>query len=70
MKIAEANAVSLGLYIVHWKDGGTSLAAVGMGPDGRRWLAPTHWQVPSSTAKAWHYVERLERIKTKQGVPT
>jgi hypothetical protein len=32
-----------GLYELTWKDGGTSLAAVGSDAYGRRWYAPTNW---------------------------
>jgi len=41
-----------GLYEIHWKSshdgvsGGVSLAAIGSGPDGTRWLAPCNWVHP------------------------
>jgi hypothetical protein len=33
----------LGLYIIHWIDGGKSLAAIGNDQNGNRWFAPTNW---------------------------
>lgn len=48
----------LGLYRIFWKTGGSSLAAVGMGNDGTRWLAPTNWVAPSADpSKTWDLVE-------------
>lgn len=39
----EARQLQLGLYRLHWDEGGTSLAAVGMCYDGSRWFAPVNW---------------------------
>lgn len=35
-----------GLYLIEWEDSSNSYAAVGMGEDGTRWLAPTNWIAP------------------------
>jgi len=32
-----------GIYELHWIDGGTSVAAVGILYDGKRWYAPCNW---------------------------
>ena len=32
-----------GLYRIYWKDGDSSLAAVGCLANGTRWYAPTNW---------------------------
>ena len=46
MTLAEVNQLPLGLYRVHWKSGGSSLAAVGNTERGKRWLAPCNWLGP------------------------
>mgnify|MGYP003658827111 CR=1 FL=1 len=47
-----------GIYRVDWKDGGNSLAAVGVTSDGHRWLAPANWVAPNTTGRdVWHLVE-------------
>lgn len=53
-----------GLYRVHWKSGGTSLASIGMGSNGDRWIAPTNWLRPATVAEAgeWGDIERIEPI--------
>jgi hypothetical protein len=55
----------LGLYRVHWKSGGSSLAAIGMMENGDRWIAPTNWIRPGTMASAgeWGEIERLEPIE-------
>jgi hypothetical protein len=52
----------LGLYRVHWKSGGYSLAAIGMAKDGTRWIAPTNWVQPSLNINSseWAEIDRLE----------
>lgn len=63
MNRAQVDALLPGLYLVHWKEGGTSLAAVGIRNDGRRWLAPTNWVAPSSPDKnPWPMVDRVAKI--------
>jgi hypothetical protein len=50
-----------GLYRVFWKEGGSSLAAVGSGPDGRRWLAATNW-INIASRFDWSLVHHVEPI--------
>ncbi len=54
----------LGLHRVFWKSGGSSLAAIGMLSDGRRWIAPTNWLSPGTepTAGAWAEIDRTELL--------
>jgi hypothetical protein len=54
----------LGLYRVHWKSGGSSLAAIGMMENGDRWIAPTNWIKPWAmpTAGGWADIDHLEPI--------
>ncbi len=58
----------LGLYIVSWKSGGSSLAAVGNHHNGDRWLAPVNWTSKSGTnpgtvlKKYITEIERMEKI--------
>ncbi len=73
----EAKALPLGLYRLHWMDGGSSLAAVGQCYDGTRWFAPTNWtcDIPAPADRKpgqwptvsvatidWGMVVRAERI--------
>lgn len=54
-----------GLYRLHWKEGGWSLAAVGILHDGRRWYAPVNWTSVSPVGIAcanWRIVARAERV--------
>jgi hypothetical protein len=54
-----------GLYRIHWKSGGASLASVGLLEDGRRWFAPINWSGPKPEGIAsccWHKVERIEKV--------
>lgn len=58
-KLADLS-IAHGLYIIHWREGGTSLAAVGFDADGKKWFAPTNWlTVPSYD---WARVLRLEAV--------
>lgn len=60
--LQDFGALPLGLYVVHWREGGSSLAAVGMGRNGTRWLAPTNWIAPSTNPDVWLAVWRVERV--------
>ncbi len=59
--------LKLGIYRLHWKSGGTSLAAVGMESDGSYWFAPTNWLSPHHSSipsfSRWDDVERLEEVR-------
>jgi hypothetical protein len=57
--------LSPGLYVVYWRSGGRSLAAVGIGPDGTRWLAPTNWVAPT-TSPDWSDVERADLFAVRE----
>lgn len=55
----------LGLYRLHWKGGGCSLAAVGQLHDGTLWFAPTNWtsvEPGGSVSTNWDLVERSEYL--------
>ncbi len=57
----DADTLAPGLYLVHWKKGGRSLAAVGQMKDGARWLAPANWLSPDTRIGAyWRDVARIE----------
>lgn len=43
MRKQEARKLRHGLYLLAWKSGGHSLAAVGSDEDGNRWFAATNW---------------------------
>jgi uncharacterized protein YodC (DUF2158 family) len=61
----DPRTVRPGLYRVWWVDDGNanetnSLAAVGIGREGKRWLAPINWTRPSTLL--WRLVDRLEPV--------
>lgn len=67
MRAAAVNKLKLGLYRVYWHalyGGGSSLAAVGITPDGRHWLAPVNWIAIDSEATPahWRSVARVELV--------
>lgn len=55
----QAKKLSPGIYKIYWKNGGDSLASVGVDEKGDRWLAPTNWTRPG-TADHWMEVDRVE----------
>lgn len=57
-----------GLYRIHWNEGGSSVAAVGVSVDGTNWLAPTNWVGGSCTD--WSMVKSVERIDEKPTAAT
>lgn len=63
-RFGSPTAAPLGLYRIHWKSGGSSLAAIGMMENGDRWIAPTNWLRPGMMPSAgeWGEIERLEPI--------
>jgi hypothetical protein len=68
MKTSQVQELRHGLYRVHWKEGGSSLAAVGSLPNGDRWIAPCNWinSPPSnkwSGENVWKAVEYVEVIR-------
>ncbi len=63
MTKAEVKDVHHGLYRLFWKEGGSSLAAVGSDRAGRRWYAPENWiEVPSFD---WRPVKSVKRLYPK-----
>jgi hypothetical protein len=67
MTKVEAKKLALGLYRLFWKSGGSSLAAIGRGANGDRWLAPVNW-VEVGFADSWRLVSRVELIESLQKV--
>lgn len=56
--------IAPGLYEVIWKNGDSSLAAVGIDVDGTNWLAPVDWI--SSVSDLWDNVKEILRIETDE----
>lgn len=66
MTAKEARQLPNGLYILHWKAGGSSFASVGSLYDGAKWFAPTNWisvQPGGIASTEWCKVERATQIK-------
>lgn len=53
-----------GLFVLHWKEGGSSLASVGSDRAGNRWYAPTNWI--SGPCLDWSKVARVVPIDTER----
>ena len=56
--------VAPGIYTIHWKDGGSSLASVGKLHDGTSWFAPCNWSTEEATGIAsthWALVSSVSR---------
>ena len=51
-----------GLYMIFWRRGGSSLAAVGTCADGSRWLAPTNWVGPTTVERHWRRISHVEKL--------
>ena len=66
MTKAEVQTVDHGLYVIFWKDGGSSLASVGSNAAGRRWFAPTNWV--STPWFDWRKILRVRRIHVSSEV--
>ena len=69
MKRADVKALPVGVYRVNWRQGGSSIAAVGVGPSGDKWLAPLNWVEPvdsDSAARVWIRVESVELMLSTQ----
>jgi hypothetical protein len=43
MTMLDGKKLKHGLYVLHWAEGGHSLAAVGSDAAGQRWYAPINW---------------------------
>ena len=47
MKRKDFHSLQCGIYRVFWKNGGDSVASIGMSSKGLRWLAPANWTEPA-----------------------
>ena len=61
MKKQDVKKLEHGLYRLHWKSGGSSLASVGSTTSGDRWMAPINWVNVGSTLH-WKLVESAELL--------
>ena len=69
MNYSDVQDMKHGIYRIHWKEGGSSLAAVGSDHNGFRWFAPTNWISGNSTN--WDVVDYVTQIHiaSEQPVP-
>ena len=58
MKRSDVQKLKPGMYRIDWKEGGASLAAVGVTRAGGRWLAPLNWVCPAQDERVWRDVDR------------
>jgi hypothetical protein len=64
MTKVEAKKLKLGLYRLYWKSGGSSLAAVGQGANGDRWMAPVNWVAPGDPT-CWAMIASVQCLATE-----
>ena len=63
MNYSDVQELKHGIYRIHWKEGGSSLAAVGSDVAGNRWLAATNWVSGSTTSTTrWEEVDYITQI--------
>ena len=69
MKRKKVQSLSLGVYRIFWKSGGSSVASVGQLHNGDRWIAPANWtsQFPGTMGSTdyWKQIDRVELIATE-----
>lgn len=58
---AKRKGMKHGLYRLYWKDGGTSLAAVGYNSPGWNWYQPTNW-ISAEPVFDWRPVAGVELL--------
>lgn len=61
----EAKKLSLGVYVIFWKSGGSSAASVGQLCDGTPWFAPSDWthKTPEGIASTeWRLIGHVSRL--------
>lgn len=59
MNKKEVKNLNGGLYRIWWKEGGSSLAAIGICENGDKWIAPINWVLPSDEQKVWKAVRKI-----------
>ena len=68
MTSQEVNQLKHGLYVIHWKSGGSSLAAIGSQENGRRWMACCNWvhttegYGDSQNEQIWEMIQKVGLI--------
>lgn len=57
--------LSTGVYVLYWKDGGSSVASVGVNHKGHRWFVPSNWLFSGNDGPCfdWWRVDRVEKIE-------
>ena len=60
MNYSDVQELKHGIYRIHWKEGGSSLSAVGSDHNGFRWFSPTNWISGISTN--WDIVDYITQI--------
>lgn len=69
--IRDFRALPHGLYRLHWKTGGWSLAAVGSLYDGSRWFAASNWTAERRigiASESWDHVDHVEPLLIDSGL--
>jgi len=51
--------LKVGLYVVKWKSGGSSVASIGVCENGDKWIAPCNWVFPSSDQSVFKGIKSL-----------
>lgn len=69
MRLQDSADLEPGIYRIRWKDGRTSLAAVGRTKNSYSWCAPIDWCGSDGTEFLWDQVEAVTRILLMEGTP-
>ena len=72
MNMSEVNKLHHGIYRVFWRNGKSSLAAVGSNDAYQRWLAPINWTrlFDSDVAPSWRGIEKVILIAVEEDQQT
>ncbi len=62
--------IPLGLHLIHWIGGGSSICAVGQHANGSRWLAPTNWMSPlmDPESRIWDKIDSFTPLVMHPGL--
>jgi len=66
----EVQTLRHGLYLIHWKNGGKTLAAIGSKYNGDRWICCTNWTSAADKGtdtykqETWDAIDKVGVITT------
>ena len=71
MEKIDVQRLKQGIYRIFWKDGGSSVGAIGKTPNGDRWLCCSNWTSEKfqgiDSTEHWGMVKKVKLIARQQG---